>query len=127
MATNIPNMKQIIVTNEIRERLMQLFEVNRTTIWRALNYRGESALYPKIRTAAIEMGGEVVGSDKLETRFDIGVMTQTYGGRLRILTDLSDGQTVVYIDGVMQECINDLSIADYTRLQEKYIRKVDVQ
>ena len=46
---------------------MQLFEVNRTTVWRALNYRGESALYPKIRAAAIEMGGQLVGVPELQT------------------------------------------------------------
>ncbi|MBR8784254.1 hypothetical protein IX308_000423 [Porphyromonas levii] len=120
-------MKQIIVANEIRERLMQLFKVNRTTIWRALNYRGESALYPKIRTAAIEMGGEVVGGEKLDTTFDIGVMVQTYGGRLRIVSDMRDGQIVVYIDGIVQECVSGLSIAEYVRLQQRYIRKVDVQ
>lgn len=120
-------MKQIIVTNEIRERLMQLFEVNRTTIWRALNYRGESALYPKIRTAAIEMGGEVVGSDKLETSYPVGRMVQTYGGRLRIETDLGNALTIVYVDGEEQERQKGLSVDRYTRLQERYIRKVDVQ
>ena len=106
---------------------MQLFEVNRTTVWRALNYRGESALYPKVRSAAIEMGGQMVGVPELKTTFFETAMVQTYGGRLNITTNFATGYTYVNIDGVLVDEQRDLRIDEYTRLQQRYIRKVNVQ
>lgn len=109
------------------EEIAQVMGVTGRMVYKALSYNSHTDIARRVRAMAIEMGGEVVGGEKLDTTFDIGVMVQTYGGRLRIVSDMRDGQIVVYIDGIVQECVSGLSIAEYVRLQQRYIRKVDVQ
>lgn len=120
-------MKQIVVTKEVRDFLQRTFSVNRTTIWRALNFRGESELYPKIRKLALDKGGKLVGGNELETTFPVGKMVQTYGSRLRIEYLFDDGMTIVYLDGEKKEQHADLRIPEYEKLQQRLIRLVDTQ
>lgn len=120
-------MKQIIVTKEVREFLMEVFGVNRTTVWSALTFKRESKLHEKIRKVALEKGGQLVGGHELETTFPVGKMVQTYGGRLRIEHLIDLDQTLVYLDGELKEEYKELSIPEYEKLQQRLMTLVDTR
>lgn len=119
--------KRIVIDARERKFLALAFGVTEQSVHYALNFKRNSDLSNRIRTLALERGGEVLGCAKLETSYEDDIMVQTYGGRLRIETNLKSGETTVYVDGQKEVCLNNLRIDEYTRLQQRYIRKVNVQ
>lgn len=119
--------KRIILLTETQQEIARGFGVTDRMVRKALSYASNTEVARRIRKIAIEKGGEVVGAEKLETIYPVDRIVQTYGGRLRIETDTTNGLTTVYIDGEEVERASHLKISEYICLQQRYIRKIDVQ
>ena len=50
--------KKVLVDQEIREKLRNMFGCSRKMVWEALNYRTDSDLAKRIRHTAIKLGGQ---------------------------------------------------------------------
>lgn len=119
--------KRIVISSELRAEIEKVMEVTARMVYKAIAYDSNTELARRIRKMALEKGGQVIGGDTLETSYPVGGIEQTYGGRLKIYTDVANALTIVYLDGVVRERRYNLSIAEYVSMQQRYIRKVDVQ
>lgn len=57
--------KKVLVDQEIREKLRNLFGCSRKTVWEALNYRTDTELAKRIRHTAIKLGGQEKKAEKV--------------------------------------------------------------
>lgn len=114
--------KHIYVDDETKVYLAKLFGVVQTTVWRALTYKRGGKLSQRIRKAAMEHGGVVVGgsySPDFETEHDTagGTMTQRFGKRVAIVARMSDGHVRLMVDGEEKESREITGIAEFMAYQ----------
>ena len=120
-------MKRIVVSKDTVRLLAQVFEVTNMTVYRALNYSVNNERATRIRKLALDKGGYVLGGEELETIFPTtGIMVQTYGDRLRIVMDMEADTVIVFLNGEeVSRHKGGMTVPEYMRLQQLYIRKVD--
>lgn len=114
-------MRKIEVNTETFQFLQKAFGISRVTLWRALNYKSNTDRAQKIRSIAMQKGGQVwtVDDHQMDTVFDSdGIMRQYFGDRISLVVDRSNHVTV-YIDGEVKEEHDSLSIAQLMKLQHR--------
>lgn len=53
--------KHILIDTPTRKKLLKLFGCSTVAVWKALTYRSQSETARRIRQAALENGGQLVG------------------------------------------------------------------
>lgn len=105
--------RYIKVDNEVRDRLMQNYNVTRQTIWEALSFITRNDRGNSIRKDALAMGGEYREEnfvpdcqteflqDGMHQRFATGVEVVTSGNRMSLVVPAGQGHfTVRHFYGV---------------------------
>lgn len=119
-AIKIEKMKKIVVSTEVYKHLCAAFSVSRKTVSLALNYKSDTDLSKRIRKHALQKGGDIAGSDVMETCHDTeGVMTHRFGKRVEIAVWKASGNTHLYIDGILKEEYEDISVEQLLDLQQR--------
>lgn len=114
-------MKKIEVNSDTFQFLQKAFGISRVTLWRALSYKSNTDKAQKIRSVAMQRGGQVwtVDDNQMDTVYDYdGVMHQYFGEHISLEIDRSNRVTV-YIDGEVKEEHESMNIAELLKLQER--------
>ena len=90
--------RQIDVTKEVREKIAKVFNVTRTSVWRALSFNDNSAMSKRIRSYAVQNGGiTMVIAPEVETIHDCnGFMRQYFSNGAMLEIDKNSGHLDVY-------------------------------
>lgn len=114
-------MRKIEVNTETFQFLQKAFGISRVTLWRALSYKSNTDRAKKIRSLAMQKGGQVwtVDDKQMDTVYDHdGVMHQYFGEHISLVVDRSNHVTV-YIDGEVKEEHDSMTISQLMKLQER--------
>lgn len=115
--------KQILTDNETKTFLMKAFGCSRQQVWRALNFERDSDLARRIRRLALQRGGKLTEGyiPTCETIHNTAArMTeQTFGPRVKIVADRTNGNVSVIVDGVEKDSYNNLSVPEFMQLQNE--------
>lgn len=108
---------------ETKRFLMRTFQCTPQAVWQALTFKRDSEQARRIRTLALRRGGKLAGGEEpeCETTFNEAdqTMVQTFGERVKIVVDRETDTTRVYVDGERKSVHEDLSVADFMRLQDE--------
>lgn len=111
-------MKEIVITSEIRKKLINKFRVSRKTVYEALTYKLNSDKAKEIRKAAQELGGTLIGDDSIITYHDSDdTMVQKFGHRIELVLWKEYDKVQVYVDGIWKEEYIGMSIDEFMKLQ----------
>lgn len=103
------NDKQIFLPVEIKKEMIKAFRTTKETLWAALNFKTDSNFARMLRAAAYERGGVLYPDPKraakysplCETVFETAenTMIQNFGVRVKLIVNLSNGDTSIFVDG----------------------------
>lgn len=88
--------KQILLPTTVRMEMVKTFKITRSTLDRALKYKGNSARDNMLRKAAFQRGGVIylgITAPKgylpdVDTTFENGCMRQKFGHRIEVVVHL---------------------------------------
>ena len=97
------------------------FKITRSTLDRALKYKGNSARDNMLRKAAFQRGGVIylgITAPKgylpdVDTTFENGCMRQRFGRRIEVVVHLGSNRTTIHIDGQRVASFDDLTVSTW--------------
>ena len=129
--------KQILLPTTVRMEMVKTFKITRSTLDRALKYKGNSARDNMLRKAAFQRGGVIylgITAPKgylpdVDTTFENGCMRQKFGHRIEVVVHLESNRTAIHIDGQKVASFDDLTVSTWGNmlysLQTIYNRLAD--
>ena len=95
--------KQILLPTTVRMEMVKTFKITRSTLDRALKYKGNSARDNMLRKAAFQRGGVIylgITAPKgylpdVDTTFENGCMRQRFGRRIEVVVHLESNWTTI--------------------------------
>lgn len=121
------NEKQIFLPVEIKKEMIKTFKTTKETLWAALNFRTDSNFARMLRAAAYERGGVLYPDPKrainyaplCETIFNTAenTMIQSFGVRVKLVANLSNGDTSIFVDGEQKASFAIPGLNELTEIQ----------
>jgi hypothetical protein len=123
--------------NVVQVEMVKTFKITRSTLDRALKYKGNSARDNMLRKAAFQRGGVIylgITAPKgylpdVDTTFENGCMRQKFGHRIEVVVHLESNRTTIHIDGQKVASFDDLTVSTWGNmlysLQTIYNRLAD--
>ena len=113
--------RQILLPTSVRMEMVKTFKITRSTLDRALKYKGNSARDNMLRNAAFQRGGVIylgITAPKgylpdVDTTFENGCMRQRFGRRIEVVVHLGSNRTTIHIDGQRVASFDDLTVSTW--------------
>ena len=119
--------KQIFLPAEVKKEMIETFRTTKETLWSALNFTTKSSFANMLRTAAYERGGVLYTGPKherefipnCETTFETAehTMTQSFGGGVRLVANLENGEVAFYVEGELKTTYENPSLTEFGEIQ----------
>ena len=115
--------KKIYLEDKAKAYLRRVFKCSNVMVWKALTFESDSKLARKIRFVALKELGGVPNwkPEDIETTHEEAdkTMTQTFGGRVKLVASKRDTSVLVYVDGKIERRENCESIPAFIALQNE--------
>lgn len=106
----------IPITQEQRKALCKMFNVDRSHVWRALNFIGESEVNTQIRKEAISMGARIVENSfvpNCNTRHTQEFIIQTFPCGVEVRISKKDSSATLSVENEIRETYQDVTLSSW--------------
>ena len=115
--------KKIFVDEKAKAHLRSVFKCTNVMVWKALNFKSDSKLARKIRFTALQQLGGVPNREmeSPETTFEEAslTMTQTFGGRVKLVYDRKTDRVSVLVDDEAVRTVDKPDVPAFMELQKE--------
>ena len=121
--------KEIILCNEKKKEIIDLFGYSRQTVWAALNFKTKSNKSRILRAAAIERGGVLIDGAKISNNATLSLeikffakeqlFVQVFTDRVKVVADLVSGVVCIYLDNKVVDSYRNVQIQGIVDIQKK--------
>lgn len=120
--------KKIFVSSNAKQELRTRFNCTQMMVWKALNFKSDSELARKIRFSALQYYDGVANFpiSVYDTVHRYDSMTQMYGQHFKLVVSRKSGNATVYVDGVAEKEIKQISISELMKLQRELALRASI-
>lgn len=109
----------IKVSDSLRNKIVQKFNVSRVSVWSALNYLTHSKLSDDVRRFALENGGSIAEENFMpncRTEHTADEIIQTFAGGIQVRISKVNSEVSMLEDGIEIEHYEDMTIQAWGNL-----------
>lgn len=116
-------MRRFIPINQVqRKALCEKFNVDRSHVWRALNFVGDSEVNSNIRKEAIKMGARLMEEDfvpNCHTQHNSEFIIQTFPCGVVVKTSKNDGRASLLIENEVAETFEGVTLSSWGNILDR--------